>query len=429
VSAEIGGDGPFETGLYACTEMFASGFLELYRSGVLRRRVYADARIQVLLNEARITETVDDRLLAALCEAGFEMPLTRADFEVLRAVGVFREECRYADGRIRLGTAGAGVEARLERAQVRRELLAAYTGRRLTGGILLHGAFFLGPRGFYAALRDLPESERCQFSMGGVSFTNQIDGHDPALKLAQRRHGRFFNTTMMVTLLGAAVSDGLADGRVVSGVGGQYNFVAMAHALPGARSVLAVRSTRAQDGVIASNIRFSYAHVTIPRHLRDIVVTEYGIADLRGRSDQDVIAALLNIADSRFQDSLLREAKSAGKLASDYRIPDQHRDNTPQALEQRFALSRARGLFSEFPFGTDLTREEISLGKALARMKSGTSGIFANLSRWVGSVRESEVPPALVPHLERMQLDAPATAEERRWRRLLVRELKAVVRT
>ena len=74
--------------------------------------------------------------------------------------------------------------------------------------------------------------------MCGVSFVNQLDGADQALKIAQRRHGRFLNSTMMMTLLGAAVSDGLADGRVVSGVGGQYNFVAMAHSLPEARSIL-----------------------------------------------------------------------------------------------------------------------------------------------------------------------------------------------
>jgi acyl-CoA hydrolase len=39
---------------------------------------------------------------------------------------------------------------------------------------------------------------------------------------------------MMMTVGGAACSDGLENGKVVSGVGGQYNFVAMAHELPGA---------------------------------------------------------------------------------------------------------------------------------------------------------------------------------------------------
>jgi acyl-CoA hydrolase len=141
----------------------------------------------------------------------------------------------------------------------------------------LHGGFILGPRGFYAALRDLPESERRQFSMCGVSFLNQLDGEQQALKIAQRRHARFINSSLMVTLMGAAVSDGLADGRVISGVGGRYNFVAMAHALPDARSILTLRSTREKNSLLTSNIVWNYANATIPRHLRDIVVTEYGV--------------------------------------------------------------------------------------------------------------------------------------------------------
>ena len=225
----------------------------------------------------------------------------------------------------------------------------------------------------------MPESERRQFSMGGVAFVNQLDGPARALKIAQRRHARFINSTMMVTLLGAAVSDGLADGQVVSGVGGQYNFVAMAHSLPEARSILALRSTREKHGKVTSNILWNYAHATIPRHLRDIVVTEYGVADLRGRSDEGVIAALLNIADSRFQDALKREAQAAGKLSRGHAIPDAHRNNTPRALEEKFLLPRARGLFSEFPFGTDLTGEEIVLAKALTRLKDKTARTWPRL--------------------------------------------------
>ena len=137
--------------------------------------------------------------------------------------------------------------------------------------------------------------------MRGVGYVNQLYGADQELRILQRRHSRFVNTTMMVTLLGAAVSDGLEDGRVVSGVGGQYNFVSMAHALPDARSILCVRATRSKGGRVTSNIVWNYGHATIPRHLRDIVVTEYGIADLRGRTDREIVAALLNVADSRFQ--------------------------------------------------------------------------------------------------------------------------------
>src|SRR3546814_4643722 len=79
--------------------------------------------------------------------------------------------------------------------------------------------------------------------MCAVSNVNQLYGDQQALATLQRRDARFFNTCMMATLLGAAVSDTLEDGAVVSGVGGQYNFVAMAHELPGARSVLLLRAT------------------------------------------------------------------------------------------------------------------------------------------------------------------------------------------
>jgi len=117
------------------------------------------------------------------------------------------------------------------------------------------------------------------------------------------------NICMKMTLLGAAASDTLDSGQVVSGVGGQYNFVAMAHALRQGRSILMLKSVRREHGKPVSNILWEYAQCTIPRHLRDIVITEYGIADLRGRQDWEVIAALLNICDSRFQDQLLRAPK------------------------------------------------------------------------------------------------------------------------
>jgi acyl-CoA hydrolase len=421
-----GGASPFEAGLYGCTEMFVDGFLDLYRSGVLRRRVYHDARIQHLMNQGAISERIDEEFLAALANAGFASPLGAADFAVLQDIGVFRRDCRYIDGRIE-NSEGQSAAATLNTADGRRDLLTLCAGRQLSGGTLLHGAFFLGPRGFYAALRDLPEAERRQFSMCAVSFVNQLDGADQALKIAQRRHGRFLNSTMMMTLLGAAVSDGLSDGRVVSGVGGQYNFVAMAHSLPDARSILTLRSTREKNSKITSNILWNYGNTTIPRHLRDIVVTEYGVADLRGLSDQDVIAALLNIADSRFQDGLKREAQAAGKLRPDYQIPELHRNNTPRALEERFILPRARGLFSEFPFGTDFTHEEIVLAKALSRLKESTAGGWPRVKALGLAVASRGTPSAFRPYLERMALNAPKTRQEWLWQRLLVRQLRDIV--
>jgi hypothetical protein len=421
----IGGEAPFDSGLYGCTEMFVDGFLDLYRSGVLRRRVYDDLRIQQLLNSGAVGERVDEPFLAALAGAGFGSPLDEREFVLLQRFGVFRQECRYAEGFIE-NSEGLCAAALHDTTAARRQLLALCTGRQLTQGILLHGAFFLGPRGFYAALRDLPETERRQFCMSGVAFVNQLDGADQALKIAQRKNGRFINSSMMATLLGAAVSDGLADGRVVSGVGGQYNFVAMAHSLPGARSILTARSTRMKNATLTSNILWNYGNTTIPRHLRDVVVTEYGVADLRGRSDQEVIAAMLNIADSRFQDELKRQAQDAGKLPRDHQIPEMHRNNTPRALEERFILARARGLFSEFPFGTDFTAEEIVLAKALANLQEHTRRRGTRLKTLATALTSPGTPAHLRPYLTRMALHAPQSRQQWLWQRLLVQELRRI---
>ena len=296
--------------------------------------------------------------------------------------------------------------------RVRAALADECLGLELQGGTVMHAGFLLGPRSFYAALHALPESERRLFDMRGVAYINQLYGDDLPLRVAQRSHARFVNTTMMLTTLGAAVSDGLADGRVVSGVGGQYNFVAMAHALPGARSILCVRSTRRKDGKLASNIVTSYGHITIPRHLRDIAITEYGIADLRGRTDAECIAAMIDIADSRFQDELLAAAKRANKIDSGYRIPASRRHNTPQRLEESLAAPRRAGLFSEYPFGTDLTREEIELARALRWLKEATANPAARLRTLtralLGTVRAEDR-----RLLERLRLASPENIRER----------------
>jgi hypothetical protein len=336
---------------------------------------------------------------------------------------VFHGGCRFERGRIRTPSGGS-VAADLAASETLAALASDGLGAHLTQGALLHGAFFLGPKGFYAALREMPERERRQFLMSGVSYVNELYGEDQELRIAQRRHGRFINTTMMMSALGAAASDGLADGRVVSGVGGQYNFVAMAHALPGAHSILCLRSTRTTEGRTVSNIHYNYGTTTIPRHLRDVVITEYGIVQLRGKSDGEVIAALLNIADSRFQADLLREAQAAGKIGRDHRIPDMHCHNTPASLEQALAAHRRAGLFSEFPFGTDFTAEEVVLARVLKRLRARTATLPGKAAALGRSLARGADSSAMRPYLQRMQLDRPRSAAEWMMQRLLASELR-----
>jgi hypothetical protein len=298
------------------------------------------------------------------------------------------------------------------------ELIDAGVLKREVDGALLHGAFFVGPKSFYKNLREMSDAERARLRMTAISFVNELYGDEEAKKRA-RPKARFINSTMMVTLLGAAVSDGLEDGRVVSGVGGQYNFVSQAFALPDARSILTLKATRTAHGRTTSNILWSYGHETIPRHLRDIVVTEYGVADLRGKSDRDVIAAMLAIADSRFQPELLKQARDARKLPAGYEIPANHRDNSPEKIERALGPFRTRGILTDFPFGSDFTPTELALMPALQTLDEATHSpaqLLALLSRGFFAGKHSDHESAC---LDRLRLDNPQTTRDRLYRVLV----------
>lgn len=241
-------------------------------------------------------------------------------------------------------------------------------------GEYLHGAFYLGSHEFYNWLRNLDDAGQRGIGMRRVSEVNELYGGRETLERVQRHHARFFNTCMMATALGAAVSDGLADGRVVSGVGGQYNFVAMAHALPEARSVLMLRATREEPGLPAiSSVVWNYGHTTIPRHLRDIYVSEYGIADLHGACDEDCVLMMAGIADSRFQHALLSTADLTGKLLDPLAKLRLSGRNTPARLQAALAPLRRDGTLPDYPLGSDFTPVEQRLVKALTWLKANTA--------------------------------------------------------
>ncbi|AZC25297.1 acetyl-CoA hydrolase/transferase C-terminal domain-containing protein [Pseudomonas sessilinigenes] len=288
------------------------------------------------------------------------------------------------------------------------------------GGVSIHGGFFLGPRSFYQRLRELPQDKLAEFNMSAISYINELYGHEE-LKRLQRRDARFINSAFTMTLLGAAVSDQLQDGRVLSGVGGQYNFVVQGHALADARSVLILRSWRESAGEVSSNIVWEYGHCTIPRHLRDIVITEYGIADLRGKSDAKVIEALLNISDSRFQPGLMEQAQKAGKLPRDFRLDPRFADNSPQRLLD--IQARHRHLFPEYPLGSDFTAQERDLLRALNWLKSKFK--LSEILELGKAAFDAPEPGAFPEHLERMGLEQPEGLREDLYQRLLLAGLQA----
>lgn len=342
----LGGDEAFTEGLYASSEMFVPGLLELFEAGILSRRVYDDIDVQR----------------------------------------------RALDGEEPDGE-----------------------------GHVAHAGFFIGPGDFYERLRTMDSDRRATISMTGIGRVNTLDD-DQELRVLQRQGARFVNTAMNVTLTGATASDTLDNGRVVSGVGGQFDFVEMARRLPGARSIILLRAVR-DDGAIHSNIVLDHRHVTSPAHLRDIVVTEYGVADLRDRSDGEVAQRLIEIADSRFQPQLVEQAQASGRVAPDYVVPPHRRSNTPESLRQRWRGHEELG--PDLPFDSELHDDEIQLGRALRhldglrRHRRINSVVLRALAAFVFPPRRCQ------PLLDRMGLDTPEGFIEHLQRRLVAYGLAA----
>lgn len=415
---ELGGLAPFGQGLYGASEMVMDGFMHLRRAGILTRETYDDMALEQAVARGRIASPLGAEAADALLEAGvLGGAVDAVQLARLKRFGLLPDEAQLQDDVLRWP--GGSVPRDPGPAPARQAWNRMLEGRRLRDGRYLRGAFFLGSHDFYAWLRGLEGAEWRGLDMTRVSDVNQLYGGRETLDALQRRHARFFNICMMATPLGAVVSDALADGRVVSGVGGQYNFVAMAHALDDGRSALMLRSTRKAHGRVTSNIRWNYGHTTIPRHLRDLVITEYGIADLRGRTDEECVRAMLAITDARFIDGLADEARQAGKLPADFRVPEAWRRNTPGRLRRALAPGRADGLLPRFPLGSDFTAVEQCMLPALAWLRDHSKGWSARLQVLMALLAPGAAVEGESDVLERMGLAQVSGFGERLQRRLL----------
>ena len=276
-------------------------------------------------------------------------------------------------------------------------------------GHWLNGGFYLGSHDLYRWLHEMPPGQARGLGMTRISHINELYGGNENLERLQRRDARFFNTCMMMTALGAAVSDGLEDGRVVSGVGGQYNFVAMAHALRDGRSVLLLRATRSAHAQETSSVLWSYGHCTIPRHLRDIVITEYGIADLRGASDKECITRMLGLANARFQGKIISSAVAADKLPRSWRPPASASMNTAAAVSARLQPLQHAGVLPEYPLGCDYTAVEQRLVAALTWLASATATPWLKVRTvLIAVLRRAGTDPAAMERMQLQHIAGPA---------------------
>lgn len=195
----------------------------------------------------------------------------------------------------------------------------AITGRRksLLPGKLVT-SFVMGTRRVYEWVHDNPAVE-----LRPSEFAN-----DPWV-IARNDRMVAINSALSVDLTGQVASDSLA-GRFVSGIGGQVDFVRGAARSRGGVPIIALPSTARGGEVsrVAPALEPGSGVVTSRGDVR-YVVTEYGIADLWGKSIRRRAAALIEIAHPDHRAELLAAAK-----ARRYAFPDQPAPRAPYPWEE-----------------------------------------------------------------------------------------------
>ena len=164
-------------------------------------------------------------------------------------------------------------------------------------------AFVMGSRRLYAFVDDNPMVE-----MRSVDFTN--DTH----VIRSFRRMTAINSAIEVDLSGQVVADSIGP-RIYSGIGGQMDFIRGAALAPEGRAIIALPSTAAGGRMsrIVGSLREGAGVVTTRAHVRTIV-TEYGVAELFGKSLRERARALIGIAHPDFRDELSALARKQHEL-------------------------------------------------------------------------------------------------------------------
>jgi 4-hydroxybutyrate CoA-transferase len=157
--------------------------------------------------------------------------------------------------------------------------------------------FALGTRALYDWLHENPAVE-----------AHPCDHTNDLLVASSNRRLISVNSAISIDLTGQVNSDSIG-GRIYSGVGGQMDFVRAASRSEGGRSILAFPST-AGDGRVSRIVPTLARGAGVVTSRADVhtVATEYGVAELYGRSLRERARALIAIAHPRFRDELIRDA-------------------------------------------------------------------------------------------------------------------------
>ena len=162
-------------------------------------------------------------------------------------------------------------------------------------------AFMMGSRRLYDFVRDNPMIE-----MRPVDFTNDTS----VIRTFSRMTA--INSAIEVDLTGQVVADSIGQ-RIYSGVGGQMDFIRGAALASEGRAIIALPATAAGGSMsrVVAMLKPGAGVVTTRAHARTIV-TEFGVAELFGRSLRERAAALIGIAHPDHRDFLKAEARGLG---------------------------------------------------------------------------------------------------------------------
>ena len=217
------------------------------------------------------------------------------------------------------------------------------TGRKKT---LLPGkmvtSFVMGSRALYEWVNENPAVE-----MRPSEFTN-----DPFV-IARNINMVSINSALAVDLTGQVAADTVG-GKFFSGIGGQVDFIRGAGRSPGGKAIIALRST-ARGGTLSRIVAALEEGAGVVTSRGDVryVVTEFGVADLWGRSIRERARSLIAIAHPDFRAGLLASAKARHYVFADQIAP---RASYPWSESRTLVLSSNGAAISVRPLAvTDET--------------------------------------------------------------------------
>jgi len=308
------------------TPMDEKGFFSLSLSLVYEKEMIENARYSVLEINENLPKTFGDtniNIKDVSFVTEFHIPLVEFPFiepsEVERKIGEYISDLIEDGSTIQLGI--GGIPNAITKFIMEKKNLGIHTEMITDGmvdliekGVVTNkektlwkdktiGAFALGTKKLYDFINN---NLSVEIHRGSVV-------NDPYIV---RKNNKMvsINTSLTVDLTGQVCSESFGP-KQFTGTGGQLDMHRGAQMSKGGMGIIALRST-AKNGTVSTIVPTlpEGSYVTVPRQDVDIIVTEFGVAKLKGKSIKDRALSIINIAHPDFRDKLIFEAKKLNIL-------------------------------------------------------------------------------------------------------------------